>query len=397
MDQDRHIGERIAHYRNKRGLSQAVLAGMVGRSVSWLSQVERAERNVDKLSVLLPMARALRVDIGSLVGEPVDFSPRSGPSLNAIDRIRAAMTDYLPADDDETPDLAMLRSVAVEIMAYYQAAEYDRAASLMPTTMQSIDVAVATTEGDDQRTAIELRALIHQIAAALFNRTGLTDLGWVAADRAIQAGRQIEDIELVTAGIYRLGQVMLRAGQNEQAYRLADTTMAGLDPTDEPSAMSLHGALLLTATIAAARLDDRRESLKLINQAQTIAEELGDRNDHWTAFGPTNVQLHATSAAVSLNDPTDVITQGQRVDPNAFPDELKGRRSQVYIDMAWAYSQQRDDTAAVLSLMEAERLAPEAIRFNPVARDLIQTSIHRSSKSAIPGLTGLAERAGVSA
>ena len=65
--------------------------------------------------------------------------------------------------------------------------------------------------------------------------------------------------------------------------------------------------------------------------------------------------------------------------------------------MAWAYSQQRNDTAAVLSLMEAERLAPQAVRFNPRARDLIQTALHRSRKNAIPGLDGLAERAGVAA
>jgi tetratricopeptide (TPR) repeat protein len=288
--------------------------------------------------------------------------------------------------------------VAVEIMTYYQAADYDRAASLVPTTMQAIDTAVALTEGDQHRDAVSLQALIHQIASALFSRTGLTDLGWVAADRSINAARQIDDTELVTAGIYRLGQIMLRAGQNEQAYRLADTTLANTGTeTETPSAMSLHGALLLTAAIAASRLDDRRESLQLLRQAQAVAEQLGERNDHWTAFGPTNVQLHTTSAAVALNDPNDVITQGERVDPDAFPDQLRGRRSQVYIDMAWAYSRQRNDTAAVLSLMEAERLAPEAVRFDPTARDVIQTSLHRTRKAAVPGLVGLAERAGVTA
>jgi transcriptional regulator with XRE-family HTH domain len=96
MDENRRIGERVAVYRNKRGLSQAVLAGMVGRSVSWLSQLERGERNADKLSVLLPMARALRVDLADLVGEPVDFTRENGPSLAAIDRIRSAMSYYLP-------------------------------------------------------------------------------------------------------------------------------------------------------------------------------------------------------------------------------------------------------------------------------------------------------------
>lgn len=35
------IGERIAIYRRRRGLTQLVLAGLIGRSESWLSQVER--------------------------------------------------------------------------------------------------------------------------------------------------------------------------------------------------------------------------------------------------------------------------------------------------------------------------------------------------------------------
>ncbi len=224
MEQQRHIGERIAFHRNRRGLSQAVLAGMVGRSVSWLSQLERGERTADKLSVLLPMARALRIDLATLVGEPVDFTAAPGPSLNAIDRIRSAMTSYLPDEDSRPLDLATMRSVAVEIMSLYQAAEYDRAASLMPTTLQSVDAAVASTEGDEHREALAVAALTNQIAAALFSRTGQTDLGWVAADRSINAARQADDIELVTAGIYRLGQIMLRAGQDDEAYRLADTT-----------------------------------------------------------------------------------------------------------------------------------------------------------------------------
>jgi len=59
----RHIGERIAAYRRRRGLSQAALAGLVGRSESWPSQVERGVRSVDRLAVLLDMARVLHVEV----------------------------------------------------------------------------------------------------------------------------------------------------------------------------------------------------------------------------------------------------------------------------------------------------------------------------------------------
>lgn len=59
-------GEHIAVYRRRRGLSQAALSGLVGRSESWLSQVERGIRSVDRLSVLIDMAKILHVDVKSL-------------------------------------------------------------------------------------------------------------------------------------------------------------------------------------------------------------------------------------------------------------------------------------------------------------------------------------------
>ena len=50
------IGDRIAIYRRRRGLTQLVLAGLIGRSESWLSQVERGIRPIDRLSVLIDIA-----------------------------------------------------------------------------------------------------------------------------------------------------------------------------------------------------------------------------------------------------------------------------------------------------------------------------------------------------
>jgi transcriptional regulator with XRE-family HTH domain len=61
-------GARIARARRRRGLSQSVLAGLVGRSESWLSQVERDKRGVDSYAVLTRMAEVLRVEVEELTG-----------------------------------------------------------------------------------------------------------------------------------------------------------------------------------------------------------------------------------------------------------------------------------------------------------------------------------------
>lgn len=403
MVNDTHeLGERIAIYRRRRGLSQTVLAGLVGRSESWLSQVERGQRSVDKLSVLIPLAKALRVDISTLIDEPLDFSHPVQPDLAAVDAIRAAISTYTVDEShaDDVHDLTALEAVLVEINALQQATQYDRVGSLLPTAIRNADLAVeAANGGEDLRRALEVSARTQQVAAALLSRVGQTDLGWVAADRAITAARRAEDLELVVAGVYRLGQIMLRAGSNEEAMRLAESFLPTLSkqPQERPSLVSLHGALLLIAAIAGARLADRREATRLIAEAERVAERLGeDRNDHWTAFGPSNVRIHATSVAVELGDPVETINQASTVDLAAMPQEMRGRRAQVHLDMAWAYGQQRNDAAAVLSLIEAERLAPDAVRFSPVGRDVIQGCMKRAKrKGAIPGLDALAQRVGV--
>src|SRR5437879_478704 len=64
------IGERIAFYRRRRGLSQAVLADLVGRTEDWLSKIERGEREIRRLDVLVEVAQALRVTLGDPLGDP---------------------------------------------------------------------------------------------------------------------------------------------------------------------------------------------------------------------------------------------------------------------------------------------------------------------------------------
>lgn len=63
------MGKRIAAYRRRRGLSQEALAGLIGRSESWLSQVERGLRSVDRLSVLLDLMGLHRAGSVSVVSE----------------------------------------------------------------------------------------------------------------------------------------------------------------------------------------------------------------------------------------------------------------------------------------------------------------------------------------
>jgi transcriptional regulator with XRE-family HTH domain len=64
---DRRFGEALARYRRRRGLTQTVVAGLIGRSAVWLSGVERGTVVADRLSDLADLARVLRVDVADLL------------------------------------------------------------------------------------------------------------------------------------------------------------------------------------------------------------------------------------------------------------------------------------------------------------------------------------------
>ncbi|MCA2230408.1 helix-turn-helix domain-containing protein [Nonomuraea aurantiaca] len=67
----RTIGQRIQYLRERRGMTREVLAGLVGKSESWLKAVERGRRQQNpRLPILLQLAEALRVrDLSELTGD----------------------------------------------------------------------------------------------------------------------------------------------------------------------------------------------------------------------------------------------------------------------------------------------------------------------------------------
>ncbi len=80
--------------RRRRGISQTALAGLVGRSESWLSQVERGARSVDRLSVLVDLAEILHVDVADLIRRPWRLAPNGGPLIGGLDTVRHTLAAY---------------------------------------------------------------------------------------------------------------------------------------------------------------------------------------------------------------------------------------------------------------------------------------------------------------
>lgn len=129
------IGERIAAYRRRRGLSQAALAGLVGRSESWLSQVERGVRSVDRLSVLLDIAKILHVEVEVLTARPWQYAPNGGSVPTDLEQVRRLFARYdhlLGMSSPTTVTLDELRARVATARRTYQAARYEDVIAQLP-------------------------------------------------------------------------------------------------------------------------------------------------------------------------------------------------------------------------------------------------------------------------
>jgi transcriptional regulator with XRE-family HTH domain len=396
-------GQRIARARRRRGLSQAALAGLVGRSESWLSQVERGLRQVDSHSVLTSLGEVLRVDVSELTGD--GQAEQRPPQYTAAREIERAMMAYDGLESvigggeaDRAPDVERLMFGLGRVNRAYQAACYEEAGRMLPALIRGVETAARTCPRGDSIMVAKCRSQVYQATAMILSRVGETGLAWTAADRAVTAAEHAEAGMLAAVSAYRLAHVFIRRRQTTQARDLTTGAVGALSRSgghDDPERLSVVGSLHLADALAAAAEFDRAAADRSLVQAQRIADRLGqDRNDHWTAFGPTNVRIHRISAAVAFGDADAAVETGDVLDLQHLPGGLAGRRSQVSLDLARAYAQQRHDAAAVNMLLDAERIAPQLVRYDTATHDLLMLLLRREHRPSTPQLRPLARRAG---
>ncbi len=397
------LGERIAAYRRRRGLSQATLAGLVGRSESWLSQVERGIRSVDRLSVLLDLARVLRVDVEALLGRPWQYAPNGGQDRDELAPVREHFTrsdDLLGRVPDSRPSLPEIRTQVADVHVTYQAARYREAIAALPALLAGVDAVRRGEFGEAQRRE-SLLAFVsaYVVAAKLLTKLGASDLALLAADRSATASLDAESAVARGMAGYQVVCALLRADRSDEAEHLAvgmAEQMQSGARSDSPDLVSVAGALWLIAAVIAARRTERFEALARLDRAEGLADLLGhDANHAWTAFGPTNVAIHRVSVAAELGDPAEALNAAVAVDPDRLPAGLQSRRAQMHLDLAWAQAQRKRDAEAVLHLLEAERAAPQAVHYNVMVRELVREMLARKSRTRTSALHDLAVRAGV--
>jgi len=328
------IGERVAYYRRRRGRSQEVLAGLVGRTPDWLGRVENNRIELDRLSVIRRLAEALDVTIGDLVAEPtlLSWTPDSG--TRTVPALRAVLMDYRQvtpflADpgngNGEPPGLDALRRDVGDVFDGYQASRYGYVTGRIPLVLSDALHAARAASGADAARAQGLLALAYQAAASVLTKLGEADLAWIASERGLAAAEQTGG-PVVLGSLFRsVAHALLATGRYPAGVQLteaaADVLQSQLGQAD-PSLLSIYGSLFLTGAIAAARAEDRQSATAFLTEADETARRLGrDANHVWTAFGPTNVAIHRVSAAMELGDVQIAVDLGSRVHTSPLPVE----------------------------------------------------------------------------
>ncbi|HET9254593.1 MAG TPA: helix-turn-helix transcriptional regulator, partial [Pseudonocardiaceae bacterium] len=190
------MGERIAWYRLRRGMSQEVLAGLVDRTADWLSKIENNRIDLDRLSVLQSLASALDVTAGDLIGEPVllDWSLDGGRST--VPALRTALMDYRQitallthAPSGPPPGLDALARDIGQVWDAYQDSRYGYVTSRLPSLLATAQSAARAYTGEGRERAKSLLAMTHQAAAMILTKLGEADLAWIAADRGLVAAQ----------------------------------------------------------------------------------------------------------------------------------------------------------------------------------------------------------------
>jgi transcriptional regulator with XRE-family HTH domain len=125
-------------------LSQPELARLLGRSVAWVSQVERGVRKVDRMSVLQTVATALNVPLAELAAEApvvaaVTEEPPGAGGLRLV--LSGAYALRAMLDGRRPPAISTLRARTRKAWNLAHAGQYTELAGLLRDLVPDLETA----------------------------------------------------------------------------------------------------------------------------------------------------------------------------------------------------------------------------------------------------------------
>ena len=366
--------------------------------VRYIRRWESGSGMSERYRLLYARAFGLHGDLRTASEKTSDSGAQSPYAPEVVTAIGRA----LHAGGQDPGEIRNLEAVQREVMQAWrlrQSARYAELGDLLAGLLRETAAHLGSTESAiDVPTALKAAVHTHNTVSSLLKRLEAFEMAAIAADRAFRLAEQAGDSLLVGAATLRLANVFLAGGRDAEAMDTAARGAEAIPPRAgaRPEELATFGALLLTAAVAAAQMDEAAQAWEFLGHAKSAASSLaGEYAGLCAVFGPVNLAIHGVQVATELGDGREALRRAERVDVARLPASLVERRTTLLIDIARSHAGRGDHGAAGDTLLEAERLAPLEVRYNRVARGLLAALL--AQRQVPTELREMAARVGVAA
>ncbi|MFI0919908.1 helix-turn-helix domain-containing protein [Streptomyces smyrnaeus] len=399
------FGQRVRVLRVRRGMSREVLAGLLGRSTSWVKQIEGGRLQMPKLPMVLRIAEVLRVgDLAELTGEgTVPTALFTGPGHRRLPEVRAAIDAFpFSARSREAPGVAYLREGLARAWAARHAAPHHRdvLGALLPGLIEDAQLAVLQADTAPQRRAAQ-SVLAETYALSQFFLAYQPDsaLLWRAVERGMVAAQESEDPHAIGVAAWLATQAHRDSGHAhfDAADAVTHATLRHLGPLlpdADDDVRAIAGALRFEAGYTAARRGETGTAWHHWDTAHAVARRLpADYFHPVTSFSRAVMGAHAVTVAVELHMGGESARQAHAADTLGLPS--RPRQARHHVERARAYQLDGRLDESLTALTQAYDAAPETVRYNGYARRILLEETAAKSPTRRRRAGELATRVGV--
>ncbi|MFE0192486.1 helix-turn-helix domain-containing protein [Streptomyces sp. NPDC058989] len=414
-DEARRIGEVIRRARVLAKRSQTDVAAALGYHQSKVSRLEQGRGTEDsrvvraaalELGIPLPaVGLAAMPETSTCDTETEDMHRRTflaasiaalttpaAPAAGHGDLVRSLLPGPVPAAE-EPQDALDLSDRVTAVRRLFCTCDYAELERVLPTLIGSLRHAAT---GSSQ--AAGLLATAYQTSASLLLKLSDHGNAWLAVGRAMAEAERCGDPVVLASSVRVQAHLLAREKHTAQAVTLVRHTadqLTGAYDKRAPRYLAALGLLLLRGVTAASGGSDRSATKDFLTEAKDVARYVDlDRPDAWANFSPTNVALHAVSAAVTFGDAGVALETARPLMRRHIP--VPERRAALWVEAARAYSQQGRLADGYQALRIAESCAAQDIR-RPAVRELVADLAARDRRRALPELHHFSRQLGVPA
>jgi transcriptional regulator with XRE-family HTH domain len=375
-------GQRIKLFRQRAGKTRAVLGGLVGRSDEWVKSVEMGRILPPRLPMLSQIARALKVRVEDLIDGDDSVVVQSSPGHAALPAVRDSLNRWPATDPEHTPSLDLISErLAVAWRARHAAPDHRTViGGLLPDLIQDALSATLVHEGEDRRRAQALLADVLGLSQMFLAYQPAADLLWRVVDRAVTAAYESGDEVAIAQAVWFAAEAHRDAGDWDTAMAINLDGIRALEsalPQGSEDVLGMYGALQASAAFTAARAGEAGRAWRYWDLADKVVRKVSPGYyQRVTSFSRPVMVAHAVTLEVELRRGDSAVqtatqTQARRI-------QSRPRRARHLIEVARGHQQKLDHRAVLNLLSTAYETAPETIRYNVYARQMVKELLQES-------------------